>query len=189
MSSQDCSLLSSSASADHPRQYTCMNDRNHSELLELSTGSLITYKGPRKLFLKPKIAPALFLGREEGTRIFFVSLLSEDERWPGELRPRIGFLPVTEHAFIQSFLQTVTATPPNSAHFRALQTWRQRRSEGTASAFGVPLWQAESATWQAVTISEPNLRHEDIFVEWAFPVPSETGRLDTIEVNLRRLES
>ena len=151
------------------------------ELQDLEPGSMVSYRGPLKWGVRPTYAMAQVVGVDTERGIVFLATLFRSKA-EDQLEVEIGFLPVTFSMFQRAAREVFPGHSPGTDRFELIQLWRRRRDEGTADAFGIPIWKAERDAWETVTSTDVAASRENFYIEYAFPKLDDSGRLRTIEV-------
>jgi hypothetical protein len=154
-------------------------------LQDLEPGSMVSYRGPLKWGVRPTYAMAQVIGVDTDRGVVFLATLFRS-KMEDQLEVEIGFLPVTFSVFQQAAREVFPGQSPGTDRFELIQLWRQRREEGTADAFGIPIWEAERDAWETVTSTDATASRENFYIEYAFPKRDDSGHARTIEVAGRR---
>jgi hypothetical protein len=146
---------------------------------DLASGTLFTYRGPRRWGFRTTLAAGQVVGVDIERGVVFVSTLFESKGQ--RLQIEIGFLPIVFSCFNSSTLELFGTRLLSEDRFALIQLWRGREALGTAGAFAVPLWEAEKLAWEAVRADDRYISREAFYIEYTFPVPDSHGMFTIVE--------
>lgn len=152
------------------------------QFADLTSGLLFLYRGPRRYGIWTTTAIGQVLGIEPEHGVVHVRTFAESPEDESSLDVDIAHLPILYSAFERSVIELLQERDSPDDWWSSLHAWRNRRREGTAGAFKVPLWKAERMAWESANEEGNEDFRKTFFIEYAFPKPGPSGGMDTVEV-------
>lgn len=155
-------------------------DRNTAETDPIA-GQVFVYREKRRLF-RARSGAAQVLGEAEDGAVVFVRVFDVSG---GDLRTRIGFIPLTRRAYDSSKAEVVKRLELPEDWEEQLLEWEARRRIGEAGIFTGRLSEITANILKTVTYFHDVPPGTAAIIDLAYPKKSASGKYDTIAAVLR----